>query len=152
MFMTKNLQIISFYYTGHKCQKREWNLNQIRLHSLPLSIQENHCISIHKPLIALWKIQNSWKVWWKHIMVSNPPQLYILHMQLPNTSYVPLVFLNYFSLKIKSQFSDTGKHVPFTHACLTIQHCFWYIFYVKNNPLILPNATRALCLENPLLT
>lgn len=35
--MTKNLQIISFYYPWHAFQKREWNLNQINLHFLPLS-------------------------------------------------------------------------------------------------------------------
>lgn len=35
--MTKNLQIISFYYTWHAFQKREWNLNQINLHFLPLN-------------------------------------------------------------------------------------------------------------------
>lgn len=39
--MTKNLQIISFYYTWHKSQKREWNLNQIRLRSLPLNTEKS---------------------------------------------------------------------------------------------------------------
>lgn len=35
--MTKNLQIISFCCTWHAFQKKEWNLNQINLHFLPLN-------------------------------------------------------------------------------------------------------------------
>lgn len=34
---TKNF----FYYTWHKSQKREWNLNQIHLHSLPLNTEKS---------------------------------------------------------------------------------------------------------------
>lgn len=36
------------------------------------SSQENHCISVCWPLIALWKTQNSWNTRWEHIPVCNP--------------------------------------------------------------------------------
>lgn len=58
---------------------------------------------------------------------------------------MPPWFFKLFPLKTSVPIQP--KQVPLPRACLITQHCFCYLFYVKNNPLIVPNATCAACSE-----